>query len=553
MDWHEVVEHNPHVFKDFVEAPDVGAFFGRARELTTLEQWIVGDRCRLVAIVGIRGTGKTYLSVKLGEGGIGKTDLSLKLAQNIERDFDFIIWRRLLNAPTLGEYLTDVIKVLSHQQETELPDTVDRQISRLLHYLTQHRCLFILDNFESVLQGGERAGQYRKDYEGYGQLLEKIRDVDHQSCLLLTSREKPQEIRPVANGPARVQWLELGGLDPLEAHQVFAMLGEFSASDLEWQQLLSFYDGNPLALELAANHIHTVFNGSISDFLRDGKPIFNDLQQLLDWHFKRLSSQEQEIAYWLAIHREPVSIPTLREDILLPSAKYQLTSTLELLQRRLPLENSTAGYTLQPVLIEYLTDRLIQHILQELETNAIDLFNRYALMRAMAKDYLRKTQSRLLLSPIANQFSTNPQPLIQLFEHLRTQPQLAQGYAAGNCLNLLRLLKSDLSSCNLSDLTLRQADLQGTELHQLNLAGASIQHCNLTQSFGAFFTVAFSPDGQSIVTAGNDGQVVIWDVHSYQPVRLLKGTGDWAWCAEFSPDSKTVVSGSDDALVLCQT
>ena len=47
----------------------------------------------------MKGIGKTRLSVKLGGGGIGKTDLSLKLVQGIHDQFDYIIWRSLLNAP----------------------------------------------------------------------------------------------------------------------------------------------------------------------------------------------------------------------------------------------------------------------------------------------------------------------------------------------------------------------------------------------------------------------------------------------------------------------
>lgn len=37
---------------DWGEAPDVSSFYGRAAELATLEQWIVSDRCRLVALLG---------------------------------------------------------------------------------------------------------------------------------------------------------------------------------------------------------------------------------------------------------------------------------------------------------------------------------------------------------------------------------------------------------------------------------------------------------------------------------------------------------------------
>jgi hypothetical protein len=275
---------------DWGEAPDVPLFFGRTKELSSLEQWLTSDRCRLVAIVGMKGIGKTKLSVKLGRGGIGKTDLSLKLARGIEEQFDYVIWRRLLNAPRVSELLTDLIKFLSDQQEVILPDVVNEQISRLLYYLRKSRCLVILDNVEMILQGGEQVGQYSPGYEDYGQLFEQIAETPHQSCLLLTSREKPPEIarRESRTGPVRS--LELRGLSITDGKKIFAEIGSFSGSTEDWKQLNSLYNGNPLALELAAHHIKEVFFGSISEFLKEDTSIFADLRGLLDWHFNRLST-----------------------------------------------------------------------------------------------------------------------------------------------------------------------------------------------------------------------------------------------------------------------
>lgn len=76
-----------------------------------------------------------------------------------------------------------------------MPDTLDDQVSRLLHYLRKKRCLMILDNVESVLLSGNEAGSYRDGYEAYGELFAQIGRTQHQSCLLLTGREKPPEIR----------------------------------------------------------------------------------------------------------------------------------------------------------------------------------------------------------------------------------------------------------------------------------------------------------------------------------------------------------------------
>jgi len=45
--------------QDWGEAVDASIFYGRSHELTTLSEWIVRDRCRLITILGMGGIGKT--------------------------------------------------------------------------------------------------------------------------------------------------------------------------------------------------------------------------------------------------------------------------------------------------------------------------------------------------------------------------------------------------------------------------------------------------------------------------------------------------------------
>ena len=192
--------------QDWGNAPDITHFFGRTQELTTLEKWAIQDNCHLIGIVGMQGIGKTRLSIKLGKGGVGKTDLSLQLAKGIHSQFHFVIWRSLINAPLLTDLVTDLVKVLSHQTEVTLPTSAEQKISRLLHYLNEHKCLLILDNFESILERNGNVGNYRQGYEGYGQLLKQIGSVSHQSCVLLTSREEPSDLLSLEgkNRPVRL-------------------------------------------------------------------------------------------------------------------------------------------------------------------------------------------------------------------------------------------------------------------------------------------------------------------------------------------------------------
>lgn len=44
------------------------------------------------------------------------------------------------------------------------------------------------------MQYGVQAGRYCQGCEDYGQLFKRLGEVPHQSCVLMTSREKPKEL-----------------------------------------------------------------------------------------------------------------------------------------------------------------------------------------------------------------------------------------------------------------------------------------------------------------------------------------------------------------------
>ncbi|GAB4209732.1 MAG: hypothetical protein Fur006_69720 [Coleofasciculaceae cyanobacterium] len=219
---------------DWGEAVDVSAFYGRTEELTQLEQWIVNERCRIVAILGM--------------GGMGKTSLSVKLAQQIQYRFEYVIWRSLRHAPPLKELLANLIQFLSNEPETDLPETVNGKISRLLDYLRSSRCLLVLDNLEAILAPCDRAGYYREGYEEYGDLLKRVGEAPHQSCLVLTSREKPKELASLQGATLPVRLFQLRGLQEIEGRQIFKAKGFFCGSETAWKVLIERYAGNPLAL-----------------------------------------------------------------------------------------------------------------------------------------------------------------------------------------------------------------------------------------------------------------------------------------------------------------
>jgi hypothetical protein len=194
-----------------------------------------------------------------------------------------VVWRSLKDAPPLKELLTSLIQFLSHQQKTEadLPETLNARITRLLEYLRTHRCLLILDNGESILQEGQ-AGVYREGYEGYGELLKRVGESSHQSCLILTSREKPRELSPMEGVTLPVRCWQMRGIENTDGFEILKAKGlELSGSDEQNRDLINRCGGNPLALKLVATTIRELFDGDIAEFLKEETIAFDGIRVLL--------------------------------------------------------------------------------------------------------------------------------------------------------------------------------------------------------------------------------------------------------------------------------
>ena len=545
---------------DWGEMPGRTLFFGRPQRLLQALQWLTAEKCSLIAVTGIGGAGKTAF--------VGELVHRLTTLPTTEGGYDRIVWRSLVNAPSLDELVADWLRVLSHSQPDHQPITLSEKLSLLFTELQNQRCLLVLDNAESLLDSGEQRGRYRREFAEYRQLTERMAYGRHCSCLVMTTRESPQEISRMAADYAQVKVMNLTGLTPHNGVELLSAYG-VQASSEQMMALVSHYSGNPLALKLVATTISTLYGGDVGSFLDEETFIFDDIREVLGHHFALLSDLERDIATCLAVERAPVHISQLRDLLVAPPARSAIVEAVRVLRRSSLLtdtidpdypdakqDDEHAGLTLQNVVMEYITDRLLNLFFAELEEGRADTFHRFGLHKAHAAEHVQDVQRRLLLQPLAERalrhygLDGTVRRLRALRDNARCDPILARGYVGANVFQLMRHLQINLTGEDFSRLALRQADMRQASLANVNFHGADLSSARFADDFGGVWTVAISPDGR-FLAAGADHNVFVWQITDLQPYVVFQGHTHHLTAIAFSADSRYLASvGYDGALYI---
>ncbi|NPA90268.1 MAG: hypothetical protein GXO55_02270, partial [Chloroflexi bacterium] len=526
---------------DWGDAPLQSQFFGRQAELERLRSYILEEHRQLIGL--------------WGEGGIGKTALAAQVAQSVMDKFQCIIWRSLRNAPPPSALLRDLVLTLSNYRAVLPTDDPEMLLNTLLSLLRQRRCLIVLDNLEAIFKEQGPAGHCREEYRIYCELIRRLGETHHQSCILLTSRERPSLfVRWKASAPW-VATMHIKGLT-LEAGRLYLQNLGLKASPSHLNALIKLYAGNPLMLALSAETIQQLFLGDVRAFLRSRRLAVGDIRALLDEQVQRLSPIERDILTWLAIEREPVDVDTLVHDLQHPRARYEVLNALLYLNRRHLVQRTEKGFTLQNVIMEYMTDRFLDKMTQSILKTQLGYLDRFTVQKSNVPEFIREYQRLTLVHPLLRRLEESlgtpqavSQRLTEIKNILQQQKPALPGYAAGNMLTLLQHLHGHLDEQDFSGLTLRHVYVRHTSMRKASLVNAHVIEGRFADTFGIVFHVAFSPNGRYIAAALDNQEVRVWDLHNEERMFQLLGHTDSVRVVRFHPKGGLLASGGDDGTI----
>jgi WD40 repeat protein len=533
---------------DWSDAPDLGPLLGRDGALDEIGSWIIQDRTRLVAICGAAGVGKSQVAAALGSGGLGKTDLAIALGRDLAQQFDRIVWRRLLNAPDPADLIQQIVGrdgviIEAHADANTLA-------RHLTDYMRRKKTLLILDNYESVLPTG---GDATNTEDPLGDILEAVSLGTHDSCIVLTSRTVPEFVA-VRRGKGRpIRLFPLTGLDVASARTLMDSVGQISATDDQVELINTIYSGNPLWLDLVARYIGEMFDGDAAAFLERGRYAVDGVEQLLEWHVRRLTDQEFALAMLLAVTREPTSIDSLAAMTISQRDARDVTPTLQRLGRKLPLEHSALGWSLQPVLVEHLTTVHVGHLVRALKSGVItEHLRRFPAYLATSSSAVRQAHLVFIVNAVLAETFTADGSTLSGGSAARALVRTGSwaeesGFALGSLLNLMLAARLPLAGI-VAGGVVREVDFTIGDARGVDLTRARVKDCSFHETTGAVLSLAASRAGE-VLAVGTDGRLRAWSLTTGILTREVPASEKWLRRVVEDPATGTIITAGDDDIV----
>lgn len=319
--------------------PDFAHFVGRQDELTLLRYCIARENCRLFAVLGLPGVGKSALAAAFVQA-VNEDDAPYRPG------FEQIIWRSLAHASSCVETLQGWLAQLEPQAHKTPTSNFEQLISQLFGILGKKRCLLVLDGVDEVALDSSPSS------EAYHTLFRLFFQRSHRSCLLLTSRSRPRSLTHLDERNRAFRWLRLDGLAESVGASLLADYGlRAAAGDLG--QLCQRYAGNPLVLIQASNLIHDLFEGDVTAFLQENLYFLGEIGLQLHQYLDRLTPHEARLLHFLASSGNLLNRQTLWQAVEPEWDRAAFLLALHTLQSAFLIRVDKESIALPPLLYSY--------------------------------------------------------------------------------------------------------------------------------------------------------------------------------------------------------
>ena len=369
----EVVNHNLPT--------QLTAFLGRETEVASLQTLLSDSSNRLITIVA--------------PGGMGKTRLSLEAARQMIPSFRqgiyFVALERIDSADLIVQSVADVLPIsLSSNEDPK---------SRILDYLHDKKILFVMDNFEHVLDGAT--------------FLQDILTAAPQVQILASSRIK---LNLTGETVFNIEGLTVGDKIPAKdsAVQLFVQSAKQSQPKFELNgtvlhnvmQICRMVDGMPLAIILAAAWIDTLSVDEIAteieksiDLLETEKQDVPDRQRsvraVIESSWNQVDAPAQNLLKRLSVFRGGFPRAAAQE-----AAGASLRGLSQLVNKALLRRDPDTGrYSIHELLRQYAEEQLALSTDEEKSAHE-DHAKYFAEFMKVRDEHLRDSRSKVALLEI---------------------------------------------------------------------------------------------------------------------------------------------------------
>ena len=299
---------------------------------------------------------KNYYQVigVFGMVGVGKSTFAQGLTQQVSRDFDRVIWHSFqAEKLSFGEWFNKIIFFLTGEVRTSASMTIEAKINELMAIFRQKRILVIFDHLEQLFCSQLPAGQYDHKYQDYRDFIQHFVLEKHQSYLIFTSRDYPEDYETKLKKQPLFYPVLLRGLQGKQTQNILSKLG-INAQQNELEAFHLEYDGNPWALTEAALYFKAHYpHQNLACFWQAKNDIFKRIAKTFDEELKRLSALEKTVVLSLANESHPFPRQYF-SDLNTGLSKYQLAEALASLSARSLLKMDSGFVILSPLFQAYL-------------------------------------------------------------------------------------------------------------------------------------------------------------------------------------------------------